>query len=95
MVGDKAVGEVHWVRTTAADEGKTLFIGLWRSDEQTFPYPFNQDETIHVLEGELLVEYPSGEKVTFVAGDIASFTKGTTTTWTVVKPFKKLFVISD
>lgn len=94
IVGDKAVGEVHWIRTEAAEADRVLFVGLWRSEPQTFPYPFAQDETIQVVEGELLVEYPSGEKLTFLPGDVASFTKGTETTWTVVKSFKKLFVIS-
>jgi uncharacterized cupin superfamily protein len=95
LVGGKAIGEVHWLRKTAADSERTLLTGLWRSQPQTFPYPFNSDETIIVVEGELVIEYPDGEKLTMVEGDIASFTKNTETTWTVVRPFKKLFVISD
>lgn len=93
IVGGDAVGEVHWIRTEGA-EGATLSVGLWRSDEQSFPYPFNADETIHALDGELLIELESGEKVTLTNGDVASFTKGTMSTWTVVSPFKKLFIIS-
>lgn len=75
-------------------EGATLAVGLWRSDPQTFPYPFNADETIHALEGELVIDLESGEKVTLGPGDVASFTKGTKSTWTVAQPFKKLFIIS-
>jgi uncharacterized cupin superfamily protein len=95
LVGGKQVGDVHWLRTTATDSERTLFTGLWRSRPQTFPYPFHADETIIVLEGELLIEYPNGDTLTMVPGDIASFAKGTETTWTVVQPFKKLFVIND
>ncbi len=93
MVDGTAVGEVHWVRSEGA-EGAALAVGLWRSEPQSFPYPFGADETIHALEGELLVELESGESVTLTPGDVVSFTKGTMSTWTVVSPFKKLFVIS-
>lgn len=94
VVGGEAIGEVHWIRTEGA-EGATLNVGLWRSDPRSFPYPFNADETIHVLEGELVIDLvESGEKVVLQPGDVASFTKGTKSTWTVTSPFKKLFVIS-
>jgi hypothetical protein len=93
VVGGDAIGEVHWVRTEGA-EGATLAVGLWRSEPQSFPYPFSADETIHALEGELVIDLESGEKVTLRPGDIASFTKGTKSTWTVTQSFKKLFVIS-
>ena len=93
IVGGEAVGEVHWIRTEGA-EGATLAVGLWRSHPQAFPYPFTADETIHALEGELVIELESGERVTLRPGDVASFTKGTNSTWTVTEPFKKLFVIS-
>jgi uncharacterized cupin superfamily protein len=93
LVGGEAIGEVHWIRTEGS-EGATLAVGLWRSEPQSFPYPFNADETIHALAGELVVELESGEKVTLRPGDIASFTKGTKSMWTVTQPFMKLFVIS-
>lgn len=93
VVGGQAIGEVHWIRTDGA-EGATLVVGLWRSEPQSFPYPFNADETIHALEGELVVDLESGETIILRPGDVASFTKGTKSTWTVTQPFKKLFVIS-
>ena len=52
------------------------------------------DETIHALEGELVVTLGDGETVTLHPGDIASFVKGTQSTWEVTKPFKKLFIVS-
>jgi hypothetical protein len=94
VVGGEAIGEVHWIRTEGA-EGATLNVGLWRCEPRSFPYPFNADETIHALEGELVVDLAeSGEKVVLGRGDVASFTKGTKSTWTVTSPFKKLFIIS-
>lgn len=93
LVDGTAVGEVHWIRKEGS-EGRTLFVGLWRHTPSTFPYNFGEDETIYALEGALEVAIDGGETVTLRAGDIYSFAKGTTSTWTVVEPFKKLFVIS-
>lgn len=93
MVGDTAIGEVVWIRTEGA-EGSTLAVGLWKSDPQSFPYPFATDETIHALEGELVITLEDGETVTLRPGDIASFVKGTQSTWEVTEPFKKLFIVS-
>ena len=94
VVGGEAIGEVHWIRTEGA-EGATLHVGLWRSEPQSFPYPFTADETIHALDGDLVIDLvDSGEQVVLKPGDIASFTKGTKSTWTVTEPFRKLFVIS-
>ena len=94
MVGDTAVGEVHWIRNGGAD-GTTLAVGLWRCEPSDFPYPFATDETIHALEGALDIKLESGELVTLRPGDVASFVKGTRSHWTVREPFKKLFVVSD
>jgi uncharacterized cupin superfamily protein len=93
LVDGVAYGEVHWLRKQGA-EGRTLLAGLWRSEPQQFPYPFTADETIHALSGELVIDLDSGERVTLRKGDIASFTKGANSTWTVTEPFKKLFVIN-
>lgn len=93
IVNGTAVGEVHWIRQTAVG-GNTLLAGLWRAEPLTTPYFFGEDEVIHALEGELEIVLETGESVTLTAGDIASFSKGTNSVWTVKSSFKKLFVIS-
>lgn len=93
VVRDGAIGEVHWLRAEGSD-GSTLATGLWRSDERTFNYPFGADETIHVLAGIVTIQLAGGESVRLVTGDIASFTEGTDSTWTVTDGFKKFFVVS-
>ena len=93
IVDGEAAGEVHWIRNGGSG-GSMLAVGLWKSEPATFPYPFGDDETIHVLEGELDIELASGEVVSLTPGDVVSFPKGTESTWTVRSPFKKLFVIS-
>jgi uncharacterized cupin superfamily protein len=93
LVEGAPFGEVHWIRTTGVG-GTVLFVGLWRAEPMVTPYVFGEDETIHALEGELKIDIADGETVVLTAGDVASFAKGTVSTWTIVKPFKKLFVIS-
>jgi uncharacterized cupin superfamily protein len=90
---EKPFGEVHWLRTESGGDG-VLFTGLWTHDVAEIPgYVFPGDETMHVLEGEATIVV-EGETVTLRPGDIASFTKGQSSDWTITQPFKKFFVIS-
>ena len=95
--GDRQLGEVHWLRQDAAESGVVL-AGLWKAEEATTPrefdFPFDYEETIHVLEGSVTIDFPNSPSVTLRAGDLASFTKGTTSVWHVQMPFKKFFVLS-
>lgn len=93
MVENQQVGEIHWLRTASGGDG-VLYTGLWRCEPSTFPYVFEGDETFHVLEGEVRVELKGGGTVDLKPGDVASFTKGQESTWTIKSPFKKFFVIS-
>ncbi|MEU1303680.1 cupin domain-containing protein [Streptomyces shenzhenensis] len=94
VVGDRSIGEVHYIREQASDAGRTLVVALWRSSPQTFEYVFEDDETLHLIEGKVQVTYDDGESVTIEPGDIVSFRKGAATTWTVLENSKKLFVVA-
>ncbi|MBJ7324373.1 MAG: cupin domain-containing protein [Rhodococcus sp.] len=97
LVGDRQLGDVHWLRQDAGDTGVVL-AGLWKAENGSVPdafeYPFHYDETIQVLEGSVTIDFPNAPSVTLSAGDLASFAKGTTSTWRVRSPFKKFFVCS-
>jgi hypothetical protein len=93
LLGDEAIGEVSWIRN-GGSEGTILAVGLWRCEPRSFPYPFGADETIHALDGVLDITLADSTVVTLEKGDIASFAKGTDSTWTVREPFLKLFVVS-
>lgn len=94
LVGDTPVGEVHYIRDGASDPDGTLLVALWRSTPQTFEYTFEDDETLFLIEGSVEVAYPDGVVVRIVPGDVVSFTKGATTTWTILEDSKKLFVVT-
>jgi uncharacterized cupin superfamily protein len=95
-LGGAVVGEVHWLR---AEEGsRSYYAGFWRvtgEPPSAFDYAFEQNETIHVLEGEVTIELDGGPRLALRPGDAASFAPGGRSTWQVVRtPFKELFVLS-
>jgi uncharacterized cupin superfamily protein len=86
-------GEVHWLRTESGGAG-CLFTGLWKHGCATFDYVFPGDETFHLLEGQVSIAIAGCETVELRPGDIVSFAKGQSSTWTITQPMKKFFVIS-
>ena len=93
LVNGVPFGEVHWLRTTSSGGG-TLFTGLWRHPAGQFEYVFPADETFHLLEGRLRIALAGGPTLELVPGDVVSFPQGEASTWTILEPMKKFFVIS-
>ncbi len=90
------VGEVHTLRS---NEGERPYeAGLWRVRGDLpapFAYDFGQNETIHVLEGAVVIAVDGGPTLELEQGDIASFSAGTRAVWRISRtPFKELFVLS-
>lgn len=54
----------------------------------------DHDECIHILEGEVEIAVDGQPVVRLCAGDLASFTAGSRSTWTVHTTLRKFFVIS-
>ena len=94
MVGEKQVGEVHWLTQTNSN-GQPTYSGLWRCEPMTFEYEFPGDEIFQILQGNLQVAISDGDIVDLREGDIVSFNKGLKSTWTIQSSFKKFFVISN
>jgi uncharacterized cupin superfamily protein len=93
--GDILEGEpnsvVHWLRN---DGESGLATGIFRSEPAKARYAWSQDETIHVLEGEVRIEFEDGEVLELKRGDVASFRKGDRAVWHIKSPFKEFFVLS-
>lgn len=90
--GDPAAG-VAWLRTTATGDA-TLYAGIFVVQPSRFRYDFAHDECLHVIEGEVEIAVEGEDPVRLAAGDVAAFSAGTTSTWTVHAPLRKFFVIS-
>jgi uncharacterized cupin superfamily protein len=90
------VGEVHSLRS---DNGERPYeVGLWRvlgDLPALFAYDFGQNETIHVLEGAVVIDVEGGPTLELEQGDIASFAAGSRAVWRISQtPFRELFVLS-
>ena len=95
-LGEVIVGEVHLLRS---DEGERPYAaGLWRVLGELpapFAYDFEQHETIHVLEGVVVIDVDGGPVLELSEGDIASFAAGSSAVWRIARtPFKELFILS-
>lgn len=93
--GDQ-IGEAHELRHEES-RGNEHEACLWRTDAPArYEYFFAGDESFYVIEGSVSIELAeTGERIELQAGDIASFPKGTRSTWTFSEPFKKFTVISN
>lgn len=78
--------------TARSPDGETIS-GLWACDGPSrFEWTFGLDETVHLLEGEVAVEY-LGRQFTLRPGDTATFHAGTRAVWTVREHAKKSYIL--
>ena len=68
---------------------------LWDCTAGRFEWRFGADETVHILEGSVIVTCPSGETTTLETGDVAFFPAGITSVWEVPHYVKKLAVLRE
>lgn len=62
----------------------------WECEPSTFDWTYDDEETFYVYEGKVRVKTPSGE-VAFGKGDLVTFPKGMTCTWTVEETIRKRY----
>jgi uncharacterized cupin superfamily protein len=73
-------------------DGKSV-TGLWACDgPSTFEWRFGADETVHLLEGAVEVDY-LGRRFTLKPGDVATFHSGTRAVWHVPVHAKKVYTV--
>lgn len=62
---------------------------IWTCEASTFPWHYDQKEMCYILEGEVNVEDPQGNIISFGAGDWVEFDAGLSCTWHVKKHIRK------
>jgi uncharacterized protein len=86
--------EFAQVETFRSPDGRTSS-GLWScTGPTTFVWQFSVDETVHLLEGEVAVNY-RGNAFTLHPGDTATFHAGTEATWTIDTYAKKAYTLHN
>jgi uncharacterized cupin superfamily protein len=93
IVDGTQVGEFRGLEPKGASANE-LDVSVWRSDPATYDYLFEKDEAFHVVAGAVTIELPdTGERIELGAGDVAYFSAGTRSVWTITQPFKKFVVM--
>ncbi len=78
--------------TVRSPDGRTIS-GLWACEGPTsFVWHFGHDETVHLIEGEVEVEY-LGQRFTISPGDTATFHAGTKAVWHVPQRAVKSYTL--
>jgi uncharacterized cupin superfamily protein len=94
IVDGAQVGEFRGLEP-AGESPAVLDACVWRSDPATYDYVFESDEAFCVLEGAATVELTdTGGALKLRAGDVAYFSAGTRSVWTITEAFKKFTVIA-
>ena len=95
IIDGTQVGEFHGLAPKGPSDN-ALEVGVWRSDPATYDYLFENDEAFHVVAGAATIELPdTGERIDVREGDVAYFSAGTRSVWTITQPFKKFVVIAN
>lgn len=80
------------VETARSPDGRVIS-GLWACEgPTTFEWHFGLDETVHLLEGHVDVEY-LGRRFTIVPGGTATFHAGTKAIWHIPLHAKKAYTL--
>ncbi len=62
---------------------------IWTKEPSRFDWHYDETEQCLILEGDVDVETPDGDKVHIATGDFVTFPKGLSCTWNVNKAVKK------
>ncbi len=90
----RTIGDAEWLRRRT-DGTWSHTAMLWRCQPMSFDYNFAGDESFIVISGQVRITLKeSGQVIELGTGDVASFGKGTRSTWTIVEPLEKFTVVS-
>lgn len=80
--------------TLTESKDKRYRCGTWDCTAGTFHWFFVLDEIVHILEGEVFVEY-AGRTMHLKVGDVGYFPMGAATIWRVPVRVRKFFTHRD
>ena len=82
------------VETVRSPDGSSIS-GLWSCEgPSTFEWTFHADETVHLLEGDIEIDY-QGKRFQLRPGDTATFLASTTSVWHVPQYAKKAYTLHE
>jgi len=67
--------------------------GIWSCTPGSFHWTFDTDETAIILQGAVAVRLEDGTALELKPGDLACFSRGAKTVWTVHETLRKVYVL--
>ena len=87
LTGDaEAHGTVLW-----QSEDKLLCNGVWSCTTGKFNWKYTWNETFYLVQGKISISIDDAESKEYNSGDLVFVPTGTNTTWTIIKPVRKVF----
>lgn len=75
-----------------SDDGTASTV-LWECTAGTFDWHYREEETVHVIEGEVFVEVDGAPRFRLGPGDTALFRAGARAVWTVPDRVRKVAIL--
>jgi len=87
LSGDaEAYGTVLW-----QSKDKLLCNGVWSCTAGKFNWEYTWNETFYLTQGKMTISVNNAESTEYNAGDLVFIPHGTSTTWTIIEPVRKVF----
>jgi uncharacterized cupin superfamily protein len=86
----EAKGSILW-----QSDDKRMLNGIWECAPGSFTWEYTWDETIYLLEGNILITDGEGNRTDVSAGDLIFVSAGTKATWEISKHVRKAYHISS
>jgi uncharacterized cupin superfamily protein len=83
----KPVARIELLSSSVDGNANTFY---WDCTAGRFNWFYSSDETLHILEGSVILKSPSGKVRRCVAGDTVFFPRGSSAEWTIEKYIRKL-----
>jgi uncharacterized protein len=84
-----------WSKEVTRSRDRMSQIVVWECSAGLFMWHYNKDESLVVISGEVFVTTQSGQELRLGPGDAAFFPAGTTCTWRVTGPLRKVAIMRE
>jgi uncharacterized cupin superfamily protein len=82
-------------RKVARSHDRTSHIVVWDCTPGSFKWHYGMDEAIVIISGEAFMINDKGEERRFGPGDLGFFPAGTSCTWRITQPLRKVGVLKE
>ena len=82
-------------KKVARSHDRTSHIVVWDCTPGSFKWHYGMDEAIVIISGEAFMTNDKGEERRFCPGDLGFFPAGTSCTWRITQPLRKIGILKE